>query len=130
MRVGTQERVGLDWMSRKNSKQQIYSGAMKKGMSPLQVARMREIANKAAEEGSKKAAKQAFIRMLAIPVGLLAEDYWPKTAKKKVPQFIDDCLSLYDSYEKGVVTMEELTDYLWEYGGVRLEDLQKACDRD
>ena len=97
---------------------------MKRGLTPTQVMQMREIANKASEEGVKKAAKDAFKLMIAIPTMVLAEDYWPKTSDKRIPKFIDDCMGLYDSYEKGVVTMEELLDYVWKYGGVKLEEIQ------
>lgn len=111
-------------------KSKAIKAATNKGLSRLQILQMQEIARQASEKATKEAAKEAFMLMLAIPVCLLAEDYWEKSAKKRVPKFINDCLSLYDSYEKGHVTIEELHDYLWEYGGVRIEDLQKACNRD
>ena len=103
---------------------------LKQGFTPMQILQMKELANKAKEEATKKAARDTFILMLAIPVGLLAEDYWEKSAKKRVPKFINDCLSLYDSYEKGVVTIEELVEYLREYGGIDIDEVRKANNWD
>ena len=44
-----------------------------------------------------------------------------KTAKKRLPEFVDKCLDLYDSWDKGYVTIEELTEVLWDEGGIKLE---------
>ena len=68
-----------------------------------------------------KAVDTGFILMLAIPVMVLHDKYWAKTAKKRLPEFIDRCLDLYDSYNKGYVELKDLTDTLWEEGGIRLE---------
>lgn len=81
---------------------------------------------KAYEEASKIAGQKsvdiAWQLMLAIPCEvLLGDDYWPKTAKKRLPKFVDDCLSLYDSYNAGVLILAELREDLWKWGGVKLE---------
>ena len=62
-----------------------------------------------------------FTLMLSIPVTILHDKYWVKTASKKLPKFVDQCLDLYDSYNKGYVTFEELRETLWEEGGIKLE---------
>ena len=70
-----------------------------------------------------EASSIGFLLMLAIPLEVLIGDgYWEKSAKKRLPKFLDDVLSLYDSWEKGVLTIEELREDLWEYGGIRLEE--------
>ena len=81
---------------------------------------------KAYEEASKIAGQKsvdiAWQLMLAIPCEvLLGDNYWSKTAKKRLPKFVDDCLSLYNSYNAGILTLAELRDDLWEWGGVKLE---------
>lgn len=73
------------------------------------------------KEAVDKAVDTGFILMLAIPVMVLHDKYWAKTAKKRLPEFIDRCLDLYDSYNKGYVELKDLTDTLWEEGGIRLE---------
>ena len=80
-----------------------------------------ELKSKAQEDAQKLAVDTAFTLMLAIPlVVLTGEGYWEKTAKKRLPKFIDEVLSLYDSWEKGVLPIEELREDLWKYGGVKL----------
>lgn len=77
------------------------------------------------DEMKKKAVNEAvgtaFILMLAIPIMVLHDKYWVKTAKKRLPEFVDKCLDLWDAYNKGYVTLDELKDTLWEEGGVKLE---------
>lgn len=78
--------------------------------------------NQIKEEAKKEAISASFTLMLALPLEVLIGDgYWPKSAKKRLPKFLDDLLSLYDSWDKGILTMEALRDDLWEYGGIKLE---------
>ena len=108
-------------MGNKRVNQQIRK-AKGAGMSTVQVAQMRAIAkkeaDKMAEEAERIATERAFLFMLAIPLNILVYDYWQKSAKKRMPEFIEKVLSLYDSVEKGVVTDQELADLLSEYGGI------------
>lgn len=73
------------------------------------------------QEIYEKASKQALILMLAIPCEVLANDYWTKTAKQRLPEFVEKCLSLFSSFEKGAVTLEEMNEDLWELAGYRIE---------
>ncbi len=78
--------------------------------------------NKIKQDASKEAIDTAFTLMLALPLEVLIGDgYWVKSAKKRLPKFMDEVLSLYDSWNKGVLTMEELRADLWEFGGIKLE---------
>ena len=73
-------------------------------------------------EAQKEAVNTAFTLMLAIPLEvLIGEGYWEKSAKKRIPKFLEEVLSLYDSYEKGVLTMAEMREDLWNIGGIKLE---------
>ena len=62
----------------------------------------------------------AFMLMLALPLKVLMRDYWKKTARDKLPGFVDKVLDLYYDYESGRVSLDELQSDLWEYGNVRL----------
>lgn len=74
------------------------------------------------QQAVKEAVDKAFFLMLALPCEVLANDgYWEKSAKRKMPKFIDDILSLYAAYEQGVVTMEQMEKDLWDIAGVKLE---------
>ena len=97
--------------------------AMQQGLTPLQIAQMREIASKQVKAMEGRATKEAFLAMLAIPLNVLISDYWPKAKPAKTKKFIDEVLSLYEAWEKDIVTSEQLNDFLFEYGGVRVEDI-------
>lgn len=73
------------------------------------------------KEAVDEAVSTAFLLMLSIPVMILHDKYWVKTASKKLPKFVDECLDLWDSYNKGYVELEDLKDVLWNEGGVKLE---------
>lgn len=117
-------------MFNKSKRVQQNKKAFKQGLTPLQVAQMREIAFKQAKEMEDRATKKAFLLMLAIPLNVLISDYWPKAKPTKTNKFIDEVLSLYEAWEHDIVTTEQLNDFLFEYGGVKVEDIQEASNRD
>lgn len=76
-------------------------------------------------EAQRRAVDQAFIIMLAIPLEvLITEEYWKKSAKKKIPKFIEDVLHIYKAYSVGDLTIEELADDLKEFGGVTVDPIR------
>ena len=109
------ERQGL-----KNSKRQNRR-AQRMGISNIDMCMIRESAKKQAKKMEKEAEEKAFLRMLAIPLNVLVNDYWPKTAKKKAQKFIEDVLSLCEAVECGVVTDEQLAELLEDMAGVKIE---------
>ena len=100
--------------------QQLMKKAKQRGVTPLDMAKMNELARKHAKAMEQEATERAFLYMLAIPLNILVNDYWSKTAKKRAPKFIEDVASLYQSVQDGVVTNEELADLLYEYAGVKI----------
>ena len=68
-----------------------------------------------------EASNTAFFLMLSIPVMVLHDKHWEKTAKRKCPIFIDQCIDLYESFNEGYVTLEELKKCLEEESGIKLE---------
>lgn len=95
--------------------------AFKNGYSPLDVAKMQAIAKHAAIERINEAREEAFIDMLMIPCAVLAFDYWQKTAKKRIPDFVKEVVSLYESIEVGAVTRAEILQTFEELSGMKLE---------
>lgn len=102
---------------------QTMKKAKKKGLTPLEVLHMQEIAKREALKMENEAIEKSFLFMLAIPLNVLVNDYWPKSAKKRAPKFIDDVISLYESVQDGVVTERELADLLKEYAGHTVNEL-------
>jgi transcription initiation factor IIE alpha subunit len=86
---------------------------------------VREGVQSTLEEAKRKAVNEAtekaFLYMLAIPLNVLVNDYWSKSAKKRAPKFIEEVINLYEAVQAGVVTDDQLAELLWEMAGVRLE---------
>jgi len=64
-----------------NKSQIQMKKAMKMGMSPIDIAHMKEIARKEAARMEQEAIEKSFIFMLAIPTMVLAFDYWQQGRK-------------------------------------------------
>ena len=103
----------------KARKQQIKARNM--GMSNVDLLMVKESAKKAAKTIEKEATERAFLYMLAIPLNVLFNDYWQKSAKKRAPKFIEDVMSLYEAVQKGVVSDKQLADLLYELAGVKID---------
>lgn len=68
----------------------------------------------------KEAVEKAFFLMLAIPLEILiTEEYWMESAKEKIPKFIDEVLYLYNAYEEGSISIEEMELDLLNFAGVK-----------
>lgn len=104
-----------------NYAKKVIKRGKKQGFTNLEMARIRQVADEAGKRAELIAKEKAFIYMLAIPINILVHDYWSKSAKKKIPEFIDKTMSLFDSIDKGIVTDEELIDLIKEYTGTTIE---------
>lgn len=89
----------------------------KSGLTNADIYNMQVLAQK----HERIAKEKAFVYMLAIPLDILANDYWSKTANKRIPEFINKVMSLFDSVDKGIVTHQELLDLIKHYSGIELE---------
>lgn len=104
-----------------NKVQQQIKKAKKQGLTPADVWRMREIARVQATKMETEAKEKAFLYMLAIPLNVLFNDYWAKSAKKKAPKFIEEVIKLYEAVQDGQVSDEELAGLLDDLAGVKLD---------
>lgn len=104
-----------------NKVQQQMKKAKKQGLTPADVWRMREIARVQATKMEAEAKEKAFLYMLAIPLNVLFNDYWAKSAKKKAPKFIEEVIKLYEAVQEGQVTENELATLLDELAGVKID---------
>lgn len=69
---------------------------------------------------NEELANEILKMMLVIPTNVLIADFWPKSAKKRIPEFIEGCMSLYEAWKKGAVTMDEMQKLTEEYAGIKL----------
>ena len=74
-------------------------------------------------------AEEILEMMLVIPTNVLVNDYWPGTAKKRIPKFIRDRLSLYNAWQEGQVSMEEMQELTAKYGNMELVDKKSVTYR-
>lgn len=77
------------------------------------------------EQATSSAADTAFLLMLAIPVMVIHDKYSQLMrrevdGKPRAERFADLCLDLYDSFNRGYVTLDDLADCLWEEAGIKL----------
>ena len=96
--------------------------ARQAGLSNIDLLMMKESARKQVKGMEKEAVEKAFLYMLAIPVNILAHEHWPKSAKKMIPKFISDVMSLFKSVEQGIVDEEDLHNVLQEYAGIDIRE--------
>lgn len=68
-------------------------------------------------EATNTAVNEAMVLMLGLPMKVLIE----KHPEIKVDDFADDVLVEYEKWQDGEYTSEELGDFLWDYGGIRIE---------
>ena len=94
----------------------------KEQLDALVKAKVKEEVANIKKQATEDAVDVAVTLMLALPLEVLIGDgYWAKSAKRRIPRFIEDVLDIYDSWQKGVFTLEELREDLWKYAGVKLE---------
>ena len=97
----------------------------------LEKIRMQEFnrAKKLLLDKNDDLAEQILQMMLVIPTNVLIADYWPKSAKQRIPEFVESCMSLYQAWEPGVVTMTEMQELTEEYAGIKLIGKGTATDK-
>lgn len=77
----------------------------------------------------EEAVAEALKLMLTIPLEVLVKDYWPRSAAKRCPGFVQKVLDLYEQYTVGNVSMETMIDDLWTYGGVRFDTVMEETSK-
>lgn len=73
--------------------------------------------------------EEIFKMMLVIPSNVLIGLYWPKTAHRKMPGFLDDCLRLYNSWVAGSISMTEMQELTEKYGKIQLVGIDTATGK-
>lgn len=73
------------------------------------------------EEVMNESINTAMILLLTLPLEVLMDHYWPKSYRKRIPEFTKYVLEYYERWQNGELDMNKLKEDLWEYGGVRLE---------
>lgn len=90
--------------------------ARKRGLSPLQLAQMQAIAKSNAIAMEEEATWQAFKLMLCLSINVLGGIYWQKTGKRKIPEFVENVIDLYEAINCNAVSWEDVEKAAEEYG--------------
>lgn len=97
----------------------------KKGHEPVINIKTSDI-NQIKENAIMEASNKAFFLMLAIPV-MVIHDKYPQLmrrdveGKSRAERFADLCIDLYDSFDRGYITLEDFHQCLWEEAGIKIE---------
>ena len=67
----------------------------------------------------------SFALMLAVPTNVLARCYWEKSANKRIPNFLEECLSLYESIGTGTVLISELIADIEKVGKLKMDCVER-----
>ena len=79
--------------------------------------------DKEKKEITKQAINQAMLLLFVLPMEVLMDFYWKKSYAKKIPEFTNHLLDYYEKWQSGEIDMDEMKKDLWEYGGVRFEEV-------
>ena len=81
--------------------------------------------NKIKNDAVEEAVDTAFALMLVIPTNILANLYWEKSASKRIPIFLDECMSVYESIGAGTLTITELIEDTEKIGKLKLKCVER-----
>lgn len=81
--------------------------------------------NKIKNDAVEEAVDTAFALMLVIPTNILANLYWKKSASKRIPIFLDECMSVYESIGAGSLTITELIEDTEKIGKLKLKCVER-----
>lgn len=71
------------------------------------------------KQATVEAADRAFLLMFGLPL-LVLHDKWG-FGKVRGERFIEQVLDLYDSFEKGYISLDDIHQVLWEEGGIKIQ---------
>ena len=77
-----------------------------------------------AQKSEVKAKTATYILMLTLPLEVLMDYYWTKSYYKRIPEFTGHVLEYFEKWQNGELDMDVLRKDLWEYGGVRFEEVK------
>ena len=112
-------------MNRAELRRQKKLEAKKDKIYHLTQSQIDKIKEDAKKDAMPDAVDVSFGLMLAVPTNVLARCYWEKSAPKRIPQFLDECLSVYESINAGSLKITDLIEDVEEVGKVKLECVKR-----
>lgn len=84
-------------------------------------ARLERDRRKEEKKAIEIATDKAFLLMIWIPINILASDYWEKSAKKRIPEFTEKAMNLYEAVQQGAVTYEDIASDIEQLSGMNIK---------
>ena len=78
------------------------------------------------QDAIKEAVDVSFILMLYIPLKRLAEEYWKKTAAKRIPQFAAECIKIYEDLGNDKITINEIVKETEKLAQIKMSELREV----
>lgn len=74
------------------------------------------------EEAKSEVLNQMMTLMFALPIMVLKKHYWKKGDARRMREFTQRVLEIYEAYENGEITLDDIRKELWDTVGIRLEE--------
>ena len=81
--------------------------------------------DKMKEDIFQEAVDTSFGLMLSVPANVLGRCYWEKSASKRLPQFLDECIKLYESIGTKTVEITDIIKDVEEVGKLKMECVER-----
>ena len=105
--------------NKKNTAIYTYTEAQLEAVIQARIGKkLEEVKRKATDD----AINTAMTLLLTLPMEVLMDFYWQKTYPKKIPEFAQHVLDYYEMWQDGKLSMDEMIEDLWKYGGIKIEE--------
>lgn len=108
-------------MAREEAKKDVTYKLTEAQIKAIEVDAIKRMEDKLMRDTVKRAVAVSRALMVAIPFNILGHCYWEKTADKRLNTLMEECNSLYDSIESGVISINELIQDTAEMGNLKSE---------
>jgi hypothetical protein len=107
--------------SREEAKKDVKYEVTREQIRTIKSEAVKQMEDKLMRDTVKRAVAVSRALMVAIPFNILGHCYWEKTADKRLNTLMEECNSLYDSIESGVISINELIQDTAQMGNLKSE---------